>query len=102
MALDDGWMVRAACREVENPDEIFFPPTKKGVTPDTSAAKAICYFRCPVQQTCLVYAVAHKEPKGVWGGYTEAERRAIPKATKIKIRRLWFSMHPMAKNYAAL
>ena len=101
MALDDAWMRRAACRGIENPDAIFFPPTRKGVQADTSTAKAICYYSCPVQRTCLVYAIAHKEMKGVWGGYTETERRRIPRETKVKLRRLWFSQHPTAGERAA-
>lgn len=97
MALDDDWMERAACRDIPNPDEIFFPPTRKGISPDVSEAKNICFFRCPVQQTCLVYAVAHKETRGVWGGYTESERRRLPRETKIKFRRVWFSLHPLSR-----
>jgi WhiB family redox-sensing transcriptional regulator len=37
-------------------------------------AKAICA-RCPVQPQCLAYALRVDETLGIWGGYTEVERR---------------------------
>jgi WhiB family redox-sensing transcriptional regulator len=94
MALDDGWMLHAACRNYPDPDPIFFPPTKKGVKADTTEAKRICFNECPVRKTCLVYAVAHRENIGVWGGLTSAERRAIPREVKLQFRETWFRLHP--------
>lgn len=97
MALDDAWMGRARCRDLIEPDLIFFPPTRKGVQADTSEAKRICS-SCPVRRTCLAYAIAHKETKGVWGGMTESERRTISRVDKIKIRRTWFNLHPLSRD----
>lgn len=39
-------------------------------------AKSICQI-CPVRQPCLDYANAIREPYGIWGGFTEAERRHL-------------------------
>ncbi|CAB4936567.1 unannotated protein [freshwater metagenome] len=39
-------------------------------------AKSIC-FGCPVRLDCADYAIRAREPYGVWGGLTEAEREAI-------------------------
>lgn len=72
------WQLRAACRGPES--ALFFPPT----TPERkderdlreSKAKAICR-ECPVQAECLDYALGIREPHGIWGGLTEAERRLL-------------------------
>jgi WhiB family redox-sensing transcriptional regulator len=37
------------------------------------AAKALCQ-SCPVRAECAAHALAAREPYGVWGGFTEAER----------------------------
>ena len=42
-------------------------------------AKAICG-QCSVMSDCLDYAVSIRERHGVWGGLSEAERRAVIKA----------------------
>lgn len=36
-------------------------------------AKAVCR-RCPVQTDCLIFALQHHEPHGVWGGMARHER----------------------------
>ncbi|HVJ98865.1 MAG TPA: WhiB family transcriptional regulator [Acidimicrobiia bacterium] len=37
-------------------------------------AKMICG-DCAVQRECLDFALRVREPHGIWGGFTEAERR---------------------------
>jgi WhiB family redox-sensing transcriptional regulator len=96
MPLDDGWMVLAACRRYPDPDPIFFPPKYKGVRTDISRAKHICFNECEVRKTCLVYAIAHRESQGVWGGLGEVERRRLPKAVKLLYRQTWFQLHPQS------
>ena len=72
------WQLRAACRGPES--ALFFPPT----TPERkderdlreAKAKSICR-ECPVQAECLEYALGIREPHGIWGGLTEAERRLL-------------------------
>jgi WhiB family transcriptional regulator, redox-sensing transcriptional regulator len=43
-------------------------------------AKAICG-TCPVQAPCLAYALARAEVRGIWGGLSERERRAVRRGT---------------------
>ncbi|MDQ1426677.1 MAG: WhiB family transcriptional regulator, redox-sensing transcriptional regulator [Acidimicrobiaceae bacterium] len=64
------WRQRAACRGVE--PEIFYPISEE----EAEEAKAICG-ACPVQETCLEYALSNRERDGVWGGATERERRRM-------------------------
>lgn len=75
---DQGWQELALCRG-ENPD-LFFPPQhlekKEEREMREAQAKAVCA-RCPVRQQCLAYAIATREPYGVWGGLNEHERRRI-------------------------
>ncbi len=64
------WRNRAACKGID-PD-IFFPVSEE----DAEPAKAICA-ECPVREACLEHALAHREREGIWGGFTERERRRI-------------------------
>jgi WhiB family transcriptional regulator, redox-sensing transcriptional regulator len=66
------WRKRAACRGIDV--EIFYPATEEDE--DAEPAKAVCA-ECPVRQTCLEHALAHREREGIWGGTTERERRRI-------------------------
>jgi WhiB family redox-sensing transcriptional regulator len=38
-------------------------------------AKKVCA-RCPIRDACLAGALARREPYGVWGGLTTAERNS--------------------------
>lgn len=72
-ALD--WRQEGACRE-EDP-ELFYPVGSTGAAlVQADEAKAVCR-RCPVWGSCRSYALDTREPHGVWGGLTEAERRRI-------------------------
>jgi WhiB family transcriptional regulator, redox-sensing transcriptional regulator len=72
------WQLRAACRGPAS--ALFFPPTyperKEERDAREAKAKAICA-ECPVRAECLDYALSIREPHGIWGGLTEAERRAL-------------------------
>lgn len=76
MRLTDEWQVRALCRG--NHAHLFFPPStferKDERERRESRAKAICDV-CPVEKDCRQYAVSIREPFGIWGGLTEADRR---------------------------
>ena len=80
MALrnDDDWQVRAACRGPQA--VVFFPPSTTERKDEKFArearARAICG-ECSVTDQCLDFAVSIREPHGIWGGKTEAERRLI-------------------------
>jgi WhiB family transcriptional regulator, redox-sensing transcriptional regulator len=66
------WRTRAACTGIDS--EIFYPASEDEA--EALEAKAICAI-CPVQATCLEYALESREREGIWGGTTERERRRI-------------------------
>ncbi|MEU1621071.1 WhiB family transcriptional regulator [Streptomyces sp. NPDC008238] len=74
------WREAAACSE-EDP-ELFFPISGSGLgMVQIGEAKAVCH-RCPVRERCLEWALGAGPMEGVWGGTTEAERRAMQRRTQ--------------------
>jgi WhiB family transcriptional regulator, redox-sensing transcriptional regulator len=72
------WQQAAACRSAD--PELFFPVSSGGSAREQEErAKAVCRM-CAVRRQCLQYALAMKEPYGVWGGMTEVERRRAPRS----------------------
>lgn len=70
------WMRRGHC--VGDDPDIYFPDYDG---PSSAIkAKAVCE-RCPVRVECLTLALATDE-RGIWGGTTEAERRAIKRPSR--------------------
>lgn len=67
---EEQWHERALCPQTD-PDAFY--PEKGG---STEAAKAICR-RCPVKKECLDFALDNDERFGIWGGFSERERREI-------------------------
>lgn len=67
----DDWRSRGLCRQVDV-GELFFP--EKGAS--TREAKAICAV-CEVRDACLEYALTNNERWGIWGGFSERERRRM-------------------------
>ncbi len=67
----DPWQAEGLCRQVDIGDMFF--PDKGG---SAKEAKAVCV-QCPVVDQCLEYALVHQERFGVWGGYSERERRRM-------------------------
>lgn len=83
--VDDNeiWQDRALCAEVGS--EFWFP--EKGGT--TKPAKDTC-MQCPVRAKklggtgeCLEYALEHDERFGIWGGYSERERRRLKRGEDV-------------------
>lgn len=78
---DDLWQLQGACRGPQR--AVFFPPNhferKEDRDLREEKAKTICAM-CDVKQPCLEYAIAIKEPHGVWGGLNELERKAYAKS----------------------
>jgi len=76
--VDDLWQAKAACRGPQS--SVFFPPAhferKDEKEAREARAKAICG-SCPVRRPCLDYALRIREPHGIWGGLSEAERKQI-------------------------
>lgn len=71
------WQLRGSCQGL-NSSIFFHPDGERGSARSRRAdrAKAICQ-RCPVLEQCRRYALAAREPYGVWGGLTEEERRDL-------------------------
>lgn len=65
------WRAQAACKDHPHPD--IFHPRPNDLHMITEA-KAVCA-GCPVRAECAEYGMAFDH--GIWGGLTEAERRAI-------------------------
>ena len=68
--MDLSWKLAGACRFAST--DLFFPASDSEAGP----AKAVCE-SCHVQNDCLEYALTVREPEGIWGGRTFAERRSI-------------------------
>jgi WhiB family redox-sensing transcriptional regulator len=74
------WRERAACRTAE-PD-MFFPAAAKG-GPESDAARARAMCRsCPVCAACLSFALSTSQAYGIWGGFSEGERRRLTGNTR--------------------
>jgi WhiB family redox-sensing transcriptional regulator len=67
---DRPWQAYALCAQV-GPGP-FYPEKGENATD----AKRICA-ACPVQPDCLDWALATREPHGIWGGTSERERRKL-------------------------
>jgi RNA polymerase sigma factor (sigma-70 family) len=65
----EDWSTLAACRTTD-PDELFVQETAQ------LRAKAVCN-GCQVRTECLADALDNRVEFGIWGGMTEAERRAL-------------------------
>lgn len=78
IALDRTWQPVALCSG--NHSHLFFPPSTSERKDERerreTRAKSICQI-CPVKKPCLDYATEIREPYGIWGGLTEAERRQL-------------------------
>lgn len=68
--MDLTWKLAGACRFSDT--DVFYPSSDS----DAGPAKAVCE-TCHVIEQCLEYALSVREPEGVWGGHTFAERRSI-------------------------
>jgi WhiB family redox-sensing transcriptional regulator len=55
--------------------QFFHPDGERGSSRNRreAKAKAMCG-ACPVRAECAAHALAVREPYGVWGGFSEAER----------------------------
>lgn len=68
-----GWQDTAECRGY--PTDWWFPEKVDGPAGYTKA-RQVCAV-CPVRDDCLDHALHHPERKGMWGGHTPMELRAI-------------------------
>ena len=75
--LPGEWSDHGAC--VGHDPEVFYPLPLPNGRVDLRPARTICA-GCPVRQPCLEYAIEAREPYGIWGGLTQAERRHLTAA----------------------
>lgn len=68
------WQRLGACRG-RGTAQFFHPDGERGASRARreEAAKLVCR-GCPVRAECAAHALTVREPYGVWGGFTEAER----------------------------
>lgn len=71
------WQMRAACRDIDS-SVFFHPENERGAAKEERdrLAKRVCV-RCPVIQECRRHALSVREPYGVWGGLSVAERAGL-------------------------
>lgn len=74
---DWDWQVDAACRGLDT-SNFYHPENERGPSRARRErnAKAICA-KCPVINNCLRWALAAREPYGVWGGLSAEERENL-------------------------
>lgn len=77
--MDTSWMARGNCADQD--PSLFFPNDGVGVI----RAQRVCA-TCPVQESCLEYALRCGIDHGVWGGCSERERRRILKRRRLEAR----------------
>jgi WhiB family transcriptional regulator, redox-sensing transcriptional regulator len=77
------WQMRGACRGMRS--SLFFCPERergRARAEREALAKAVCR-ECPVLQQCRVHALAVREPYGVWGGLSPADRAELVRAGQV-------------------
>ena len=69
--------VHGACTSADT-EMCFHPDGERGPSRSgrETAAKAVCA-TCPVLARCRTHALEAREPYGVWGGLSEADREQI-------------------------
>jgi WhiB family redox-sensing transcriptional regulator len=70
--MPPAWSEQAACRNVADPDLVFFP-VQGG---SSKAARVVCGM-CGVRAECLMHALREHEVWGIWGGTSNVERRVL-------------------------
>jgi WhiB family transcriptional regulator, redox-sensing transcriptional regulator len=105
------WQRNGACRGRDSA-QFFHPDGERGAsrTRREIAAKAVCR-SCPVRPECAAHALAAREPYGVWGGFTEAERLRLleigwrdlvcPDGDRVDVRQLEARLGPQPRRVPA-
>jgi len=80
------WQLSGACRGMDS-SLFFHPEGERGPARSgrEAQAKQICA-SCPVLTQCRAHALAVREPYGVWGGLSEAERDVIVRRRDRRLR----------------
>lgn len=78
------WRQLGSCRTLDT--NLFFPIGQTGEAEVRIArAKKVCG-DCPVRQDCLEFAITTNQEYGVWGGFSEEERRVIRREWRARVR----------------
>jgi WhiB family redox-sensing transcriptional regulator len=74
---DWDWQAQAACRG-QDTQNFYHPENERGPSRvrREMRAKAVCA-SCPVIENCLRWALAAREPYGVWGGMSAEDRERL-------------------------
>ena len=62
------------CSQID--PELFFPEDKLDAQQKIKVVRPICQ-SCEFKNPCLEYALKHKDLYGIWGGFTEQERKSM-------------------------
>lgn len=78
------WLKDALCASPQYADkrDLWFAPKTDKLS--IREARQICW-SCPALQACAQAALDNREPIGLWGGVTEAERRQILRRRGIRL-----------------
>jgi WhiB family transcriptional regulator, redox-sensing transcriptional regulator len=82
MADRPDWQ-RAACKDHD--PELWFPASESLDT--TAEPRAICW-ACPIQPECADWALATRQPSGVWGALTTDQRRSLLRTRRASLARV--------------
>lgn len=74
---DWDWAMRAACKGIGT-HHFYHPDAERGPSKARreARAKALCS-TCPVIRNCLDWALAAREPYGIWGGTSVEDRERM-------------------------
>ena len=81
---DYTWRTNAMCRDTD--PELFFPLGTTGqALLQIAKAKGVCC-ECPVKIECLDFAMETNQDTGIWGGFSEDERRQMRRTAAAQAR----------------
>lgn len=80
MLEDFEWRDYAACTLVSPEEQDFFFSNEPA---EVARAQTIC-MTCPVTEECLSYALATRQPVGIYGMHTEKDRRTLKRFMSLK------------------
>lgn len=79
VALPPAWVLDGVCAQTD-PDAWYWERNDPTSAERQIHARRICRTSCPVQRDCLLWALAHEEPYGIWGGTSAVQRRRMMRA----------------------
>ena len=83
-SADYSWRNRAMCRDTD--PELFFPVGTTGqALLQIAKAKSVCG-ECAVRGECLEFAMETNQDTGIWGGFSEEERRQMRRQAAARAR----------------